>query len=294
MATGADEADGPAAARATTEAAGHAATVLAIMISLAVGAGLIAFGPDVAEALIAALAPDGDGPVLDSLFNGVIFGGMLVAALALGLAYRVAPLAPGRRIGAMIALGLFVGLFGVAVAAGYAGIVGTLHPQGMGPGGAGLLLWGAAIVLLQAGAEEAFFRGWLQPVLARRWGIAPAIVAAALAFAALHVMGGARAPVTLVNLFLGGMLFGLLAAYGRGIAGAVAAHFAWNATEQLMLGLDPNPGVGSFGTLLDFDLIGNAAWGGSDEGLNASLAMSVALAALLVPLVLLLRRRISD
>ena len=55
------------------------------------------------------------------------------------------------------------------------------------------------------------------------------------AFAALHLMGGARSPTTLINMFLGGLLFGYLAAYGRGIAGAVGAHFAWNATEQLLL-----------------------------------------------------------
>ena len=73
----------------------------------------------------------------------------------------------------------------------------------------------------------------------------------------------------------------------------VSWNEAWNGTEQLMLGLDPNPGVGSFGTLLDFDLTGPSIWGGSEEGLNASLAMSVALAVLLVPLVLAVRRQIS-
>jgi membrane protease YdiL (CAAX protease family) len=137
--------------------------------------------------------------------------------------------------------------------------------------------------------EEIFFRGWLQPVLSERFGVAVAVLLSTLAFAALHLMGGARSPTTLVNLFLGGLLFGLLAARGGGIAGAIGAHFAYNWSEQMVLGLDPNPGVGSFGSVLDYDLAGPAWWGGSDEGLNASIAMTIALLALLVPLLVLAR-----
>jgi membrane protease YdiL (CAAX protease family) len=102
-------------------------------------------------------------------------------------------------------------------------------------------------------------------------------------------MGGARSPTTLINLFLGGVLFGILAARGGGLAGAIAAHFSWNWSEQILLGLDPNPGVGSFGAWLDLDLAGPALWGGSEEGLNASLAMTMTLLALLVPLIILFR-----
>jgi serine/threonine protein phosphatase PrpC len=146
-------------------------------------------------------------------------------------------------------------------------------------------------VLFAAAIEEIFFRGWLQPALARDFGTPVAILLAALAFSALHVMGGARSPTTLVNLFLGGLLFGLLAARGAGVAGAAAAHFAWNWSEQIALGLDPNPGVGSFGALVDLELAGSALWGGSDEGLNASIAMTMALLVLVTPLALLDRRK---
>ena len=74
----------------------------------------------------------------------------------------------------------------------------------------------------------------------------------------------------------------MLAARAGGVAGAGGAHWAWNAAEQLLFGLDPNPGVGGFGALLDLDLVGAARWGGSAEGLNARWAMTVALLALLV------------
>jgi membrane protease YdiL (CAAX protease family) len=140
-------------------------------------------------------------------------------------------------------------------------------------------------------SEEVYFRGWLQPVLAERWGAVAAVSLSALAFAALHILGGARSPITLVNLFFGGLLFGALAHYRQGLAGAVAAHFAWNWTEQMVLGLDPNPGLGSFGAFYNLELAGSPYWGGSEEGLNASLAMTITLAALLVPVLLLIRSR---
>jgi hypothetical protein len=148
-----------------------------------------------------------------------------------------------------------------------------------------MFLWGTALIVLQAGSEEVFFRGWLQPILVKAWGAA-GIATTAVTFAALHLIGGANSVVSVLNLFLGGLLFGLLAARYGGIAAAVAAHFAWNWAEQLLFGLYPNPGNGSFGSILNLDLAGSAWWGGSDEGLNASIAMTFALAILLAPLLI--------
>jgi uncharacterized protein len=147
------------------------------------------------------------------------------------------------------------------------------------------LLGGTAVIALQATSEEVFFRGWLQPVLTRAWGFLGILVTAA-AFAALHLIAAAGAAVSVLNLFLGGLLFGLLADRYGGIASAIGAHFTWNWAEQLLLGLDPNPGLGSFGAVANLDLVGSRWWGGSAEGLNASVAMTFALAILLAPLLI--------
>ncbi|KTT68023.1 hypothetical protein [Sphingomonas sanguinis] len=56
------------------------------------------------------------------------------------------------------------------------------------------------------------------------------------------------------------------------------------------MGLDPNPGVGAFGAVLDLDLRGASLWGGSDQGLNGSWAMSLSLLALVVGWLLAARR----
>lgn len=267
------------------------AALLVLGAAIALCAFVVFYGPAGAERLMPLLGSgqQANYPAIETLYSGLIFGALLLFALLGGVLSKVNPLRIGRRPATMLPIGALIGLIGVLASAGYAWLAGTLN---YGPNVArdvGLLLWGTGIVLFGAAVEEIYFRGWLQPVLARQYGAPIAVLLSAVAFATLHVMGGARSPTALINLFLGGLLFGLLAARGGGLAAAIAAHFTWNWSEQILLGLDPNPGVGSFGAWLDLDLSGAAIWGGSDEGLNASLAMTLTLLALLVPLLILSR-----
>lgn len=277
--------DAPRGASPTTAGA-------ALAIALLLCAGFVFFGPAVAGLLVPLLGAgqQENYPLIETLFVIVIFGSMIVTALIGGRLMGVNPLRMGLRPGFALPIGLGIGCAGVLAAAGYAQLSGTMVAAPDGGAAAAIIAWGAAVVLVQAGAEEIYFRGWLQPVLQRAWGPAVAVLLTSVAFAGLHIMGGARSPLTLLNLFLGGVMFGLLALRGQGIAAALGAHVAWNATEQLVMGLDPNPGTGSFGALFDYELVGRAMWGGSEEGLNASIAMTFALIAIVVPLMMLSRR----
>jgi membrane protease YdiL (CAAX protease family) len=126
------------------------------------------------------------------------------------------------------------------------------------------------------------FRGWLQPVLARHWGSWVAILIAAALFSALHLVGGARSFLTIVNLLLAGVFLGLVALRSGGIAAPIAAHFGWNWCEAILLGLDVNPGVGTYSAIFNFELEGSVWWGGSEEGLNSSFGVTFVLTALVV------------
>lgn len=267
------------------------AGVLLLGVAVLLCASIVAYGPAVAESLIRYLPATAQQNMaaIETLFSIVIFGGLLLFAAIGGAVVKRSAFQPGRAPAQAVAAGLALGLAGVLLATLLAAIAGSLRSSDAPARDSTLLAWGIAVVLLQIVSEEAFFRGWLQPMLVARWGRFAGIAVAALAFAALHVMGGARSPISLVNLFLGGLLFGFLAAHYGGIAAAAGAHFAWNASEQLLLGLDPNPGLGSFGAWLDLELAGVARWGGSDEGLNASVGMTFALLALLAPLWILTR-----
>jgi uncharacterized protein len=216
----------------------------------------------------------------EAVFALILYG--VLALVAVG-GRALAGGSPGAGAPTWLLTGAGVGVGGLLLALVDARLAGAVV-RGAGEGGATALLFGTVVVLGQSAAEELFFRGWLQPVLARSWAPAVAIGVTALAFAGLHVAGGARAPLTLVNLALGGVLFGLLAWRSGGLLAPVAAHFGWNWAEGILFGLDPNPGTGSFGAVCDLDLAGAALWGGSAEGLNASLAMTCVLAALVLPL----------
>lgn len=249
---------------------------LAALIGLGLVILLLRFGP----ALLGGWMGGGEGAWVESGFTLALFGPMLLIGWAgrrlAGLPGAVG--SPWRSLG----LGAATGLGGVLLATGYTALAGTLAWVQRGDAGP-LLALGLFVIAVQVAAEEYVFRGWLQPVLVTlvgRWAAVPLISAI---FAALHLMtGSASGAVALLNLFLGGMLFGLIAAGPLGLAGAFGAHFAWNIGEQLLLGLDPNPGIGAFGAMIDLDLRGLPLWGGSDQGLNGSLAMSLSLLALVV------------
>lgn len=227
-----------------------------------------------------------ESPVLlNALFYGAIFGPMAIVALAGGWITGMLP-GSGSQPARWVSISFASGAAGLIVAACYAWLAGSAVPGAGGTLQMGAFLAGALIIGGQVAAEELFFRGWMQPLLARYAGPIAALMLAAIAFAGFHMLGGARSPLTLLNLLLGGVWFGLLGWRSGGLIAPVAAHFGWNAAEQLVLGLDPNPGIGDFGALADWDLTGAVMWGGSAEGLNASIAMTFVLAALLVPLVL--------
>ncbi|MDP3908198.1 CPBP family intramembrane glutamic endopeptidase [Novosphingobium sp.] len=224
----------------------------------------------------------------------IVFGGLLGVSLLL---MRMMPVASDRhrRMAVLPACALGLGL-------GAGGMMFSLLQAWLGnhvivaPANAATtalassLLVGAALIFFEAAVEEICFRGWLQRRLATRISPAAAVVLAAIAFSLLHIFGGARSPLALVNIFLAGVFFGVLAQRTGSIWAAIWAHFGWNWAETSLFGLSPNPGAPGFGAVFDLDLVGAPIWGGSAEGLNASVAITIVLVALLLPLLALRTR----
>lgn len=251
---------------------------MAAVAGLAIIAGWLRFAPGWVGELVASMGPAAG----EALFTLLIFAPMLVLGV-IGAWRGGGAIWPRGGMGRSVCAGLFCGGGGLALAVAYAATAGVLHPGQSGGIGAVWLL-GIVTIAVQVLAEEAVFRGWLQPVAQRWLGAWIAVPLIALIFAGLHVWVQGGHLIALGNIALGGLLFGLLAWRERGISGAVAAHLAWNAGEQLVLGLDPNPGVGGFGSILDLELAGAPLWSGGEAGLNASIAMSVALIVVLLAL----------
>lgn len=133
------------------------------------------------------------------------------------------------------------------------------------------------IIGLRTFGEEFFFRAWLQPLLARSWGVPAGLAVTSLLFGLIHVFSRHVPVIVLINVTLAGAFFGLIALRTGGLAAPFAAHWAWNAIEQCVFGLVPNPGSDSMGTFIDLDLVGPTLLSGGSDGLNGSLGTTAVL-----------------
>lgn len=230
------------------------------------------------------------GPLVDRLFSpawlDVPMRVLMILTALCGAVLLRQPMSAGTGPAALLLTALPVGCFGVAAAIAIEWLAGFAAPGAAGGlAGAGPFLLGTLIFLVRVGSEEVLLRGLLQPVLVRAWGPAAGILVSAAVFTLIHVAGGWRDPISLANITLAGIWFGLLAYRTGGILAPTLAHFGWNWTEEMLFGATPNPGIGAFGSAIDVDLIGPAIWGGSVDGLNASLVTCLVLALIILPLV---------
>ena len=102
------------------------------------------------------------------------------------------------------------------------------------------------------------------------------VICTSAIFAGLHVIAGAQSLFAVANLFLGGVLFGLLALRTGNLFAAAAAHFSWNWAESGGLGLSESP----TGSLVHLGFRGATLWNGGADTMNGSLATSLVLATL--------------
>jgi membrane protease YdiL (CAAX protease family) len=256
---------------------------LVLLVAAAIGALAVILGAQAGFARVLEIATIAawDPVLLESLFNIIVFGLLgLIAGVAIWLVGGRAT--PGPAAPLSVAMGIVGGAAGLGVAIALSALAGTAqHGQGL-TGGVTLLLAGAVLTLVQTGAEELYFRGWLQPHLEAGWGPWPGLVVTAAAFAGLHFVSDPFEAVSFGNLVLAGLWFGLLAQRSGGLALPIGAHFGWNWAEEMLFGATPNPGVSAFGTIFDWDLTGASLWGGSSSGLNASLSATFVLLAFVV------------
>jgi membrane protease YdiL (CAAX protease family) len=188
-------------------------------------------------------------------------------------------LLPASLIGFGVGFGCLMAALCMTYAAGAAHLVADSPPTswGVAPG----VLLAGLLVLLQCWAEEALFRGWLQPLLCDRWGAWVGLGVTTVLFGVAHSVR-TPSPVAVLNAALAGLLFGLLALRTGGLAAPIAAHFGYNWAEQSIFGLTPNPGVDVMGSVFNFDLSGPTIFSGGADELNGSISVTLALGAVIL------------
>ncbi|MBV9840511.1 MAG: CPBP family intramembrane metalloprotease [Sphingomonadaceae bacterium] len=224
---------------------------------------------------------------VNALGNLVWLALAVVGALALRqrLALSFTPLGMAALPAGIVAYGLAVALIAIS---------GHTRLQPAPKLAAGPYLAATLGFILGAFAEEALFRGFLQPLLRRAWGTATGVIAAAVGFTIVHFVGGWRDPISLANIGMAGLWFGLLAVRTGGFGVPFLAHAGWNWSEALLFGASPNPGHDAAGSLLDVDLTGPAWLGGSGDGMNSALPATIVLALMIAPLLFWPPRRSGD
>ena len=109
------------------------------------------------------------------------------------------------------------------------------------------------VFLVQGGAEEIIFRGWLMSTLAARWGVTAAIIVSSLFFMLFHahvfISGLVFGLAALAGIGALGLVFALLSLVTRSVIEAVAAHGAFNAAAVViptaaLIAQDPDLSVG--------------------------------------------------
>ncbi len=83
--------------------------------------------------------------------------------------------------------------------------------------------------------EEVFFRGFVVPGIARRWGIVAGIVATGVLFGGIHVIGNYQLYKSLFPLAVTGMVFAFVYYRSSNIFSSIAAHVAFNLLGSIAL-----------------------------------------------------------
>ncbi len=83
--------------------------------------------------------------------------------------------------------------------------------------------------------EELFFRGFLYPVLARRWGVGASVLITAVCFGMIHApqLGRAWGPVLII--FMVGIALTVARAVTKSVAPGFLMHLAYNGTISIAL-----------------------------------------------------------
>lgn len=98
-------------------------------------------------------------------------------------------------------------------------------------------------VFVQSSAEELICRGFLYQRLRQSYrSPAVAIIGSSLLFAVLHLGNEGVTALSVLNIFVVGILFAFMVYYMDSLWCAMAMHAAWNFTQNILFGL-PNSGL---------------------------------------------------
>ena len=133
------------------------------------------------------------------------------------------------------------------------------------------------LFFIQSGFEEVFGRSFLIPAIEQRFNPWTALIISSVIFSILHGMNPDVSVLSLINIFLAGILLGLLFIIYRQIWLPLGLHAGWNFMQGTFFGFE----VSGFETysLLASRETGPDLWTGGSFGFEGSLFCALLLAA---------------
>ncbi|MEM8859103.1 MAG: CPBP family intramembrane glutamic endopeptidase [Chloroflexota bacterium] len=155
--------------------------------------------------------------------------------------------------------GLLIGVGLMMLNVGILALLGMIDWQRPFTGLTGTVLAGIGMLLLgfivQGAAEEVLVRGFLLPILARKYSIWASIAVTSTIFAALHLLNPNLSAIAVLNLFLAGVFFAVYALKEGSIWGACGAHTTWNWTMGHLVGFEVSGQLMGGPDAILFDLV---------------------------------------
>lgn len=199
-------------------------------------------------------------------------------------------LAQPLLIGWLVSVAIIAAVVGLSALLGGA----TVTPNTRALGGLTALALALIVVpsrLVQGGAEEMIFRGWMMPVLGVRYRPWIGIVVSSVVFSVLHVANAGFLPLATLNIALLGLFMALYALREGSLWGVVSLHAGLNWAQANLFGLSAS-GHTVGATFLNLQLSGSEWFTGGAFGIENSLTMTlIALAAVGVELALARRAK---
>jgi membrane protease YdiL (CAAX protease family) len=171
---------------------------------------------------------------------------------------------------------MFTGATGIlAIFGGAAFETGDPAKQGVAAiGGVFLVLLGW---IVQGGAEEVLFRGWVLPVIGARYKPWIGLLVSSLLFSLLHGLNPGLSPIALINLALFGVFTGLYAMREGTLWGVSALHSVWNWVQGNFFGFQVSGTDAQGGTLINLMETGKDWFTGGVFGPEGGLAVTIVL-----------------
>ncbi len=144
------------------------------------------------------------------------------------------------------------------------------------------------LFIFQSGAEELLSRSFLQVCIEERYGSWTAIIVSSLVFFLLHYGNPNVTTLGLVNLFLAGVLFGVILVAFRNFWYLLGFHAGWNFFQGTVY--DFNVSGIDFYSMLRFDIVDENIWSGGSFGIEGSILTTI---TLIVLTGLVVTRRVS-